>query len=159
VINARPSCATFEGSPVEKAIEFLRPYSLVEIAAVLGGLADVAPVDEYELLRRAKLDLLNLPPGRPPIRDDSRSLAEMARLMAEDESLSVNRAATLVAEGLTGQHSANSTRDRLAKRYRRGLSRIAAAEESPGQNTDLSLMRVADEAVIKKVAQENKSSC
>jgi hypothetical protein len=137
-----------QGSPVEKGIEFLRPYSLVEIAAILSGLADGAPVDEYELLRRAQLDLLSLPPGRPRIYDDSRSLAEMARLMAEDESLSVNRAATLVAERLTGEHSANSARDRLAKNYRRGQRRIAAAQKSPGQNADLSLMRPADEAVI-----------
>jgi hypothetical protein len=158
-IIARPSCATFEGSPVAKAIDFLRSYSVVEIAAVLSGLADAAPVDEYELLRRASLDLLSLPPGRPRIYDDSRSLAEMARLREEDESLSVNCAATLVAERLTGEHSANSTRDRLAKGYRRGQRRIAAAQKSPGQNTRLSLMRAPGEAVKKKPSQGNKSSC
>jgi hypothetical protein len=149
VINARPSCATFEGSPVAKAIEFLRSYSVVEIAAVLSGLADAAPVDEYELLRRASLDLLKLPRGRPPICDDSRSLSEMSRLLVEGKARSVEHAAKLAAEELAGQHSANGAQARLAKKYRRGLSGTVADEESPGQNTDLSLMRAPGEAVNK----------
>jgi hypothetical protein len=130
--EARPSCATFEGSPVAKAIEILRSCSVVEVAAILSALADAAPVDEYERLRRASLDLLSLPRGRPTVCDDSRSLGEMARLLEENKARSVEHAATIVAEKLTGPYS-NSAQSRLAKKYRRGLSRTAPDEgaESP----------------------------
>jgi hypothetical protein len=136
-------------SSVAKAIAALQECSLTEIAAALAALADSSSIDDYERLRRSSLDLLRLPRGRPPVCDDSRSLGEMGRLLENNEARSVEHAATLVAQTLTGQHYADGAQPRLAKKYRRLIS---------GQNTDLNLRRGSTEADIKNASQE-ESSC
>src|ERR1019366_7104702 len=91
--EARPSCATFEGSPVAKAIEILRSCSVVEVSAVLDGLAKAAAaVDEYQLYHETALKLKQRGRGRPGY-DEEHLLDEIEWLLKNGQSRSIASAA------------------------------------------------------------------
>src|SRR5258708_14898118 len=93
MIKARPSCATFDGSPVAKAIDILRSCSVVEVAAVLDGLAKAAvSVDEYQLYRQIALKMQQRGRGRPGY-DEEHLLDEMEWRLKNGQSRSIASAA------------------------------------------------------------------
>jgi hypothetical protein len=121
MINARPSCATFEGSPVAKAIEILRLCSVVEVAAVMDGLAkSAASADEYQLYRELALKLEQRDRGRPGY-DEEHLLDEMEWRLKNRQSQSIPRAAADVGATIADPEQKRHAGTRLAKKYRERL--------------------------------------
>jgi hypothetical protein len=61
--------------------------------------------------------------GRPRI-NDSAALAQMAALLRDRAAQSVDAAAAYVARSMPGQHSPESTAQRLARKYRRYMQKV-----------------------------------
>jgi hypothetical protein len=117
-------CATFEGSPVSRAIETLCDCSDTEAAAALVGLADRGRGEKY---RNAARKLRSR--GTRP-KDDDRALAEAEWRRETGLSPTDYHAATAVAATLTGEHSISAARDRLAKKLKKLRARKCPTNKS-----------------------------
>jgi hypothetical protein len=152
--EARPSCATFEGSPVAKAIEILQSCSVVEVATVMESIAKgAATVDKYERFHAAALKIWRHGRGRPALYDDTKSLDEMESLLRNKEARSINDAAVKVANTLIDRREACDAVARLAGKYRR--SGRYRPEKHSEQNSDLKQRRAADEAAIENPSKDS----
>jgi hypothetical protein len=115
-----PPVATFEGSPVAKAIAAIELCSDAEAAVALEAVAKAKPTaDEYKRYHKAALKIGGQGRGRPHLFDNKRWLDEMEFLLKNEEVWSINAAAIKVVNTMTDPHEACDAVTRLSVNYAR----------------------------------------
>jgi hypothetical protein len=150
-----PPVATFEGSPVAKAIAALGLCSNAEAAVVLETIAKAKPTaDDYKRYHQAALKVGGHGRGRPHLYNAAKSLDEMEYLLKKNASRSINDAAIKVKNTLTDPHEACGAVARLAGMYRRE-GRYRPPRKILRQNGDLKQMPGPSEPAIDNPSKES----
>jgi hypothetical protein len=149
-VSKFPPVATFDGSPVAKAIAAFGLCSDAEAAVVLESIAKAKPTaDEYRRYHKAALKVGAHGRGRPHLYNDGKSLDEMEFLLKNEMARSINDAAIKVKNTLMDPHEACGAVARLAGMYVRE-GRYRPPRKILRQNSDLKQMPGPSEPVIKK---------